>query len=99
MTRNRDLIRDTARNLSLFRAAPIGTAEASWAIAVIMRHARVVHPHQDVREARMPRMYLFPFKDLLHVSLSPDASVALPFQEEVVLEGKKEQEVVVQIAR
>jgi len=99
MARNRDLIRDTAKNLSFFQYAPVGTAEASWAIAVIMRHARVVHPHQDVREVRMPRMYLFPFKEMLHMSLNPDPAVAVPFQEEIVLDGRQEQEVVVQIAK
>lgn len=99
MTRNRDLIRHTAGNFSFFRQDPVGKAEASWAIAVIMRHARVVHPHQDVRETRHPRMYLFPFRELLNVSLHPDAGVALPFQEEIVLDGKREEEVVVQIAK
>lgn len=100
MARNRDLIRNTAGNLTFFAKERVGQAEATWALAVIMRHARVVHPHQDVRETRHPRMYLFPFAELLDIQLHPDPGVAISFQEEIVLEnGKREEEVVVQIAR
>jgi len=99
MVRNRDLIKHTAGNLTFFRKEPVGRAEAGWALAVIMRHARVVHPHQDVRETRMPRMYLFPFEELLRVRLHPDPGVAISFQEEILLDGKREEEMVVQIAR
>mmetsp|Transcript_57088 Transcript_57088/g.158058 ORF Transcript_57088/g.158058 Transcript_57088/m.158058 type:complete len:434 (-) Transcript_57088:66-1367(-) len=100
MLRNRDLIMETAPNLTSFRKWPVSPAEATWALAVIMRHARVVHPHQDVREIRDPRMYLFPLKDLLDLQLHPDPGVAISFQEEIILEdGKREEEMVLQIAR
>merc|ERR1712070_595087 len=99
MLRNRDLIRETARNISFFKKERVSKSEAAWALAVIMRHARVVHPHQDVRQTRMPRMYLFPFVEMLPVQLHPDASVAVPFQEEIILDGKRELEVVVRIAK
>merc|ERR1719436_742455 len=65
-----------------------------------MRHARVVHPHQDVRDVRDARMYLFPIKELLDLQLHPSATVAISFQEEILLEnGKREEEMVLQIAR
>mmetsp|Transcript_32088 Transcript_32088/g.99994 ORF Transcript_32088/g.99994 Transcript_32088/m.99994 type:complete len:510 (-) Transcript_32088:103-1632(-) len=100
MARNRDLIQQTASNLTYFRKWPVTSAEATWALAVVMRHARVVHPHQDVRESRDPRMYLFPLTELLDVQLHPDPGVAVSFQEEITLEdGKREEEMVLQIAR
>ncbi|CAE8594683.1 unnamed protein product [Polarella glacialis] len=100
MVRNRDLILHTAGNLTFFRAdKPVTVDEASWALAVIMRHARLVHPHQDVRETRDPRMYLFPLVELLDVELHPDPGVAITFQEEILMDGKKEEEMVLQIAR
>jgi len=100
MVRNRNLIHETAPNFTFFRKWPVTVDEAAWALAVIMRHARVVHPHQDVRETRHPRMYLFPLKELLAVQLHPDPGVAISFQEEIILEdGKREEEMVLQIAR
>jgi hypothetical protein len=101
MLRNRQLIEQSAGNLSFFRAeAAVSRAEAAWALSVIMRHARTVHPHQDARGTRRPRMYLFPLLELLDVQLSPDPSAAIAFQEEIILtEGKREEEMVVQIAR
>mmetsp|Transcript_96793 Transcript_96793/g.166898 ORF Transcript_96793/g.166898 Transcript_96793/m.166898 type:complete len:440 (-) Transcript_96793:73-1392(-) len=99
MSRLRDLILDTAPNVTYFRGKAVTQAEAKWALAVIMRHARVVHPHQDVRESRDPRMYLFPLRELLGVQLHPDASVGISFQEEIISEGKREEEMVLQIAR
>jgi len=99
MVRNRNLIEETASNLTFFDGQPVTTAEAAWALAVIMRHARIVHPHQDARESRDPRMYIFPFEELLDVQFHPDAGVAISFQEEIILNGKREEEMVLQIAR
>jgi hypothetical protein len=99
MQRNRDLIEHSSRNVSIFRDAPVSQGEAEWALAVIMRHSRVVHPHQDVRESRDPRMYLIPLVELLGVELHHDPGVGISFQEEIVAEGKREEEVVLQIAR
>lgn len=99
MRRNADLIQQTASNVSIFSRAPVTREEAGWALAVIMRHARVVHPHQDVRETRSPRMYLIPLLELLEVELHQDPGVGITFQEEIVAENKVEEEVVLQIAR
>ena len=100
MVANRDLIQFTASNLTYFKKWPITEREASWALSVIMRHARVVHPHQDERDRRAARMYLIPLVQLLHVHLHPEASLAISFQEEITLdENKREQEMVLQIAR
>mmetsp|Transcript_34704 Transcript_34704/g.77895 ORF Transcript_34704/g.77895 Transcript_34704/m.77895 type:complete len:484 (+) Transcript_34704:57-1508(+) len=99
MFRNRDLIRHTAGNFSYFKKWPITEAEASYALTTIMRHSRVVHPHQDAREATNPKMYLFPLAELLDVQLNSDPMLAISFQEEILLDGKREQEMVVQIAR
>jgi len=99
MVRNRDMIMHTATNLSFFRHMPVTLDEAAWALAVIMRHARIVHPHQDVRDTREARMYLFPITDLLGVHLHPDPDIAISFQEEITLEEHKEVEMVLQIAR
>ncbi|CAK0828576.1 unnamed protein product [Prorocentrum cordatum] len=100
MVMNRDLILHTAGNVSTFRDAPLSSEEATWALSVIMRHSRVVHPHRDVREAQTSRMYLIPLVDLLDVQLSYKAEDSNAFQEEIVLEsGKREEEMVVQFAR
>eukprot|EP00928_Gymnodinium_smaydae_P011504 TRINITY_DN14236_c0_g2_i1.p1 TRINITY_DN14236_c0_g2~~TRINITY_DN14236_c0_g2_i1.p1 ORF type:complete len:508 (-),score=86.75 TRINITY_DN14236_c0_g2_i1:90-1613(-) len=100
MERNRDMIFDTADNLSYFQEKPVTLEEADWALAIIMRHSRVVHPHQDVRDTRLPRMYLFPLLELLDVQLTVDANSGVSFQEEMMLgEGKREEEMVVHIAR
>jgi hypothetical protein len=100
MEDQRSLILDTSKNLTFFQKAPMTLEEADWALAVIMKHSRVVHPHQDVRETRAPRMYLFPLLELLDVQLHPDPSRAATFQEEITLEtGKREEEMVLQIAR
>jgi hypothetical protein len=100
MEAQRSLIQDTAGNLTYFQKARMTLEEADWALAVIMKHSRVVHPHQDVRETRAPRMYLFPLLELLDVQLHPDPNKAISFQEEITLEdGKREEEMVLQIAR
>lgn len=99
MSRNRDLIEHSSRNVSIFKDAPVSQGEADWALAVIMRHSRVVHPHQDVRESYDPRMYLIPLVELLSVELHQDPAVGISFQEEITYEGKREEEVVLQIAR
>lgn len=94
-----DVIERTASNISIFHGRPVTRLEAKWALAVIMRHARIVHPHQDVRDTRSPRMYLFPIKEMLDMRINPDYTKAITFQEEITLDGKREEEVVVQIAR
>jgi len=99
MVNRRNLIEITASNFSAFQKDPVTREEASWALAVIMRHARIVHPHQDAREERDPRMYLFPLVELLDVAMNPEAGMAISFQEEIILDGKREEEVVLQIAR
>lgn len=99
MLRNRNLIRQTAGNISFFRKDRVSRSEAAWALAAIMRHARVVHPHQDVRETRMPRMYLVPFLEVLRMHMHPDPGLSISFQEEIILDGKRELEMVVQIAK
>mmetsp|Transcript_23212 Transcript_23212/g.41922 ORF Transcript_23212/g.41922 Transcript_23212/m.41922 type:complete len:496 (-) Transcript_23212:37-1524(-) len=99
MVFRRDLIESTASNFSTFRKKPVTRDEAAWALAVIMRHARIVHPHQDAREARDPRMHLFPLVELLDIAMNPEAGTAITFQEEIILDGKREEDVVLQIAR
>jgi len=100
MAKSRDLIIDTSSNITYFRDWPMTLDEANWAVAVIMRHTRIVHPHQDVRETRHPRMYLFPLLELLNVQLHPDPNLGPTFQEEIILEnGNREEEMVLQIAR
>jgi len=64
-----------------------------------MRHAQVVHPHQDVRGHRDARMYIFPLTKLLKVQLHPDPGVSITFQEEITVDAKREEEMVLQIAR
>ena len=138
--------------LRLAPRKPVSLKEASWALAVIMRHARVVHPYQDQRETRDPRipgsidglhpaifdpplgtsievlplrnfdmlkmilffwymptvfptaasapgMYIFPLLELLNVALHPNPVVSIGFQEEIIIDGKREEDVVLQIAR
>lgn len=99
MSSRRDLIWQTASNLTFFKKKPVSMEEASWALAVIMRHARVVHPYQDQRETRDPRMYIFPLVELLQVALNPNPIVSIGFQEEIIIDGKREEDVVLQIAR
>lgn len=99
MSTRRDLIWQTSKNLTFFRKKPVSMEEASWALAVIMRHARVVHPYQDQREHRDPRMYIFPLLELLNVALHPNPVVSIGFQEEIIIDGKREEDVVLQIAR
>eukprot|EP00933_Yihiella_yeosuensis_P032568 TRINITY_DN2618_c6_g1_i1.p1 TRINITY_DN2618_c6_g1~~TRINITY_DN2618_c6_g1_i1.p1 ORF type:complete len:520 (+),score=90.68 TRINITY_DN2618_c6_g1_i1:68-1561(+) len=99
MAANRDFIIDSASNLTFFKKQPVTVEEATWAVAVIMRHSRIVHPHQDVREDRMPRMYIFPLVELLDVAMHPDSGTAITFQEEIIVEDHKEEEMVLQIAR
>jgi len=99
MTVNRDMIFNSAGNFSAFKDAPVSHGEAEWALAVIMRHARVVHPHQDVRESFDPRMYVVPLVEMLDMELHKDPNVGISFQEEIIHEGKREEELVLQIAR
>ncbi|CAE6944169.1 unnamed protein product [Symbiodinium sp. CCMP2592] len=99
MAYRKHLILDTASNLTFFKKKPVTEAEAVWALAVIMRHGRVVHPYQDQRDVRNPRMYIFPLPELLDVAMHASPGVAISFQEEVIIDGKREQDVVVQIAR
>jgi hypothetical protein len=99
MLKNVNIIVDSSRNFSFFRYAEVSRGEAEWALAVIMRHARVVHPHQDAREATDPRMYLVPLVELLDVQFHQDPGVGISFQEEITFEGKREEEMVLQIAR
>ncbi|CAK9025898.1 unnamed protein product [Durusdinium trenchii] len=99
MAERRDLIWQTAPNLTFFKRRPVSMEEASWALAVIMRHGRVVHPYQDQREVRDPRMYIFPLPELLDVALHPNPGVSIGFQEEIVINGKREEDLVLQIAR
>ena len=47
----------------------------------------------------VPGMYIFPLLELLDVAMHASPGVAITFQEEVVIDGKREQDVVVQIAR
>ncbi|CAJ1375602.1 unnamed protein product [Effrenium voratum] len=99
MASRRDLIQQAASNLTFFKKKPVSLDEASWALAVIMRHGRVVHPYQDQRDVRDPRMYIFPLRELLEVAMHANPGVAIGFQEEIIIEGKREEDVVLQIAR
>jgi hypothetical protein len=99
MVKNRDLIFHSAGNFSYFKKWPVTMEEAAWALAVIMRHARVVHPHQDVREKRHARMYLIPIVQLLGIALHPEPALAISFQSEITVHEKREEEMVLQIAR
>lgn len=99
MEQQRSLIEQSSGNFSFFRDQPVTREEAGWALAVIMRKSRIVHPHQDVRDDYAPRMQFLAHPDLNEVALSPDAGVGIPFQEEMLIDGKREEECVVQIAR
>lgn len=44
-------------------------------------------------------MYIFPLVELLDVALHPNPVVSIGFQEEIIIEGKREEDVVLQIAR
>ena len=44
-------------------------------------------------------MYIFPLLELLNVALHPNPVVSIGFQEEIVIDGKREEDVVLQIAR
>lgn len=99
MSSRRDFVLHTATNLTYFQTSPVTEKEAAWAVAVIMRHARVVHPHQDDRENKHPRMHIFPLVEMFHIAMHPEPGIAVTFQQEVIIEGKKEEDVVLQIAR
>ena len=44
-------------------------------------------------------MYIFPLLELLNVALHPNPVVSIGFQEEIIIDGKREEDVVLQIAR
>ena len=44
-------------------------------------------------------MYIFPLVELLQVALNPNPIVSIGFQEEIIIDGKREEDVVLQIAR
>jgi len=44
-------------------------------------------------------MYIFPLVELLQVALNPNPVVSIGFQEEIIIDGKREEDVVLQIAR
>ena len=44
-------------------------------------------------------MYIFPLVELLQVALHPNPVVSIGFQEEIIIDGKREEDVVLQIAR
>ena len=44
-------------------------------------------------------MYIFPLVELLQVALHPNPIVSIGFQEEIIIDGKREEDVVLQIAR
>lgn len=44
-------------------------------------------------------MYIFPLPELLDVALHPNPGVSIGFQEEIVINGKREEDLVLQIAR
>merc|ERR1712100_711062 len=97
------LICETVGNFSSFggEAKAVSFEEAKWAFAVTMKRARVVHPHQDRRDEKNPRMYLVPLLELLDVGVHPHSSNGTSLQEEVILDPKtrREEDMVVLIAR
>jgi hypothetical protein len=78
---------------------PISRLEAKWALSVLLRRGLTVHPHQDERGEKLARMMLIPDTTLLDTEWYPDLSMAITFQEEIVLQDRREVEVVQQIAR
>jgi len=99
MALNVKWIEETSSNFSFFGRSKIRTQEAAWALAVIMKHSRVVHPYEDSRQSRPAKMYIIPLLELLDVRVHPDPNRAVSFQEEILRTDGRNDEVVLQIAR
>jgi hypothetical protein len=95
-----DLVLRSAGNISF--TPPITEEEARWAVAVIMKHARTVHPPFDQVEQRPARMCLLAVPELLDMELSTIPDNTLAYQEEMLRYGENKQHegyFVTQIAR
>eukprot|EP00397_Hematodinium_sp_SG-2012_P038222 GEMP01041547.1.p1 GENE.GEMP01041547.1~~GEMP01041547.1.p1 ORF type:complete len:317 (+),score=46.99 GEMP01041547.1:408-1358(+) len=86
-------------NFTAFRRQPITMEDIIWSVSVVLKHGKLVHPHQDLRDRIRPRMYLLPLLPLLDAPMDPDPEKSIAFQEEVVLQDGKEEEAVLLIAR
>lgn len=92
-------IMETVSNFTAFKQHPLDKEEAVWSASVILKHGKVVHPTQDLRESVMPRMYLLPHLSLMGAPMNPDPEISIVFQEEMVREKGKEEDMVLLIAR
>jgi hypothetical protein len=95
-----DFVQQTAGNLSF--APAVTRAEAAWAVAVILKHARTVHPPFDEANKRPARMMLLAVPELVPMEVSVNEDLTITFQEELMKYGENRQHegyFVTQIAR
>lgn len=96
-----DLVHQTAGNLS-FAGGAVSRSEAAWAVAVILKHARTVHPPFDEVNKRPARMCLLAVPELVPMEVSVNEDLTITFQEELMRYGENKQHegyFVTQIAR
>ncbi|KAF4691541.1 hypothetical protein FOZ60_015269 [Perkinsus olseni] len=72
---------------------------AEWAVSVLMKYSRVVHPDPSLRETELPKMLLLadPIVDAVPLHTSPRKGVTL--QREIVQENGRLEDVVALVAR
>lgn len=76
----------------------VSYAEARWAVAVVLKHARTVWPAEENRDLHIP-MQIVPVEELLYANFHPDAGISITFQEERIVSDHSEHDVVLQVAR
>ncbi|KAF4678874.1 hypothetical protein FOZ62_026944, partial [Perkinsus olseni] len=72
---------------------------AEWAVSVLMKYSRVVHPDPSLRETELPKMLLLadPIVDAVPLHTSPRKGIVL--QREIVQENGRLEDVVALVAR
>jgi hypothetical protein len=93
-----DFVHDSIGNTSL---APTTREEVKWAISVILRHARTVHPPFDA-PWKPARMMLLPVDEVLDMDLSVKNELTVALQEDSMKYGEHKQHegyFITQIAR
>jgi len=94
------MVENTLRNFTIFKEKPPTREEVIWSITITLKHGKLVHPTQELRGNKRPRMCLIPVAPLRNSKLHPDSDMSIAFQEEVVLgEDAREEEGVLLIAR
>jgi hypothetical protein len=98
MQKKIDFVHDSIGNTSL---APATRAEVQWAISVILRHARTVHPPFDA-PWKPARMMLLPVDEVLDMDLTVNNELTVALQEDSMRYGERKQHegyFITQIAR